>query len=119
MNESLRQRARRVKSRAAVRAWEYRQRNLAKGMWFRLRRVLADAREAYIIPEHVARRLVDAGHRTEPVGDELQPPKTIVFVPEATVAQLAGARRVPVRLGNELLAARGIALVRFSPADAR
>lgn len=51
--------------------------------------------------------------RAEPVGQELEPPKLIVVVPAARVAQLASARPLTVRLSAELLAAECLALVPF------
>lgn len=50
MTEAMRRRAAAVGSRAAVRAWEYRQRMHAKGVWFRLRRLLAESSAVYAIP---------------------------------------------------------------------
>jgi hypothetical protein len=50
-----------VRTRAAVRVWHYRQRDLASGVWFRLRRVLADARAADVISEEDATRLIADG----------------------------------------------------------
>ena len=82
-------------------------------MWFRLRRVLADAGAAYVIPEDEARTLIAEGHRPEPVGQELEPPKLIVMASSARIAQIASAQPVPVRLGGELLAATCLALTPF------
>lgn len=113
MSRSLEQRAERVRSRAAVRAWEYRQRNHAKGTWFRLRRLLADAARAYVVPEAEAHALEAEGFRPEPVGAALEPPKVMLVVPEARVASLPGKREIPVRLDAELLAARWLVLVPF------
>ena len=45
MTERLHERARRIHERALIRAWEYRQRNHSKGVWYRLRRLLVDAEE--------------------------------------------------------------------------
>jgi hypothetical protein len=117
---SLERRLRQMRSRLAVRSWEYRQRRHARGVWFRLRRVLADACEAYVIPPQEAEQLVAAGHTPQPVGDELAPPKRILFVPADRVARIASARPVAVRLSAELLAADCLALVPFdTAADAR
>jgi hypothetical protein len=113
VSEGLRRRVRQLRSRAAVRAWEYRQRHHAKGVWLRLRRVLADAQTAYVIPEREAERLLAEGVHPEAVGRELEPPRIILFVPAERVARLAGAREVPVRLGVEVLEAPALALVRF------
>jgi len=114
VSEDLERRVREVRSRVAVRAWEYRQRHHAKGVWMRLRRILADAQAAYVIPDGEAGRLVAEGFRSEAVGRELEPPKVILFLPAERVARLTGAREIPVRLEVELLEARALALVRFS-----
>ncbi len=113
MSEALERRARQMRSRLLRRAWDYRQRQHAAGVWFRLRRVLADAEAAYVIPETEARRLLDEGHVAERVGAELEPPKTLLFVSPERLARIDGARELPVRLDRELLAARHVALVRF------
>lgn len=96
-----------------MRSLDYSQRRHARGVWFRLRRVLADASAAYIIPEDEARKLVAEGHREEPVGLELEPPKLIVMASSARIAQIASAQPVPIRLSGELLAARSLALTPF------
>jgi len=113
---SLERRLRQMRSRLLVRSWEYRQRRHARGVWFRLRRVLADAREAYVVPAGEFERLVAEGHRPEPVGDELAPPKRILFIAADRIARIASARPVAVRLSAELLAAECLALVPFEAA---
>ena len=80
-SSALEQRARRIRSNALVRAWEYRQRHHAKGTWFRLRRLLAAAESCWVIQPHEADALLAEGYESEKVGAELAPPKTIMFVP--------------------------------------
>lgn len=113
MSPSVERRLRQLRSRVLVRSWEYRQRRHARGVWFRLRRVLADAREAHVIPREEALKLVAEGHRPEPVGQELEPPRLILFAPGERIARIALARPVPVRLEAELLAAECLALTAF------
>ena len=108
-------RIRAARARATIRAWEYRQRRHAKGTWFRLRRALADAREAYVLTPAAARELLDDGARSLAVGAELEPPRTLLLVDAQTATRIAGARRIPVRLSAELLAAPALALVPFDP----
>jgi hypothetical protein len=110
---SLERRAREVKARAAIRAWQYRQRRHAHGAWFRLRRVLVEAREAWAIPETEADRLVAEGFAPEPAGLEFLPPKRLLFIPEARLQAIPGRRRVRVGLGADLLRAPSLALLRL------
>ena len=113
MTPGLERRLRQLRSRVAVRAWAYRQRRHAKGVWMRLRRVLADARSAYVIAGSEADRLLAEGFRPETVGLELQPPKILLFVPAERAARIAGAQEIPVRLEAALLDAPALVLVRF------
>ena len=111
MNGSLHERARRLHERAVIRSWEYRQRNHSTGVWYRLRRVLVDAAEAWAISEGAADGLERAGRTPLPVGRELDPPKRLFFVTPDELATISGCRCIPVRLCPELLQARDVALV--------
>ena len=117
--EGMQDRARAVRTRAAVRVWHYRQRDLASGVWFRLRRVLADARAAYVISEEDATRLIAGGCRPEPCGREISPEKTILFVSESQLSTLDAPRAIRVALDPEFLTAPAIALVPFEGARSR
>ena len=110
----LSQRARAVRSRAAVRCYELRQMTHARGVWFRLRRVLVDAERVLLVSPREAEQLLREGFKAEPVGDELSPAKTIVFVPEVRAALLESARDVRPALSAELLASPSLVLVRFA-----
>lgn len=114
MISPLEQRLRQLRSRVLVRSWDYRQRRHARGVWFRFRRVLADASEAYAVTREDAAELLAEGYKAEPVGEELQPPKIVVFAPAARVVRLASARALTVRLSTDLLAAECLALVPFA-----
>jgi hypothetical protein len=113
MTRKLEDRVRQVRSRIAVRAWSYRQRHHSKGVWMRLRRVLAEAQSAYVIPTGEAERLVAEGFRPEAVGRELEPPKLMLFAPAERIERIPGAREISVRLDAALLEARALALIRF------
>jgi len=113
MTMSLERRAKLIRSRAIVRSFEYRQRDLAHGVWFKLRRLLASARDAYAIDDGDARRLGEEGIALEPIGSALEPPKSIRFVSEARLASLVSRRSLALRLDGDLLSAKNIALVRF------
>ena len=110
---ALEARARKVRARAAVRAWEYRQRHHAKGVWFRLRRLLAATASAWSLPEEEAQRLLAEGSEVADVGSLLEPPKVLLVVPEERLRTIPGRSPVPLRLGPELLSARYLALVPF------
>ena len=97
-------------------AWEYRQRNLSKGVWLRLRRELTAAREAWRIDATDAEVLLAQGYVPLPVGDELEPPKRIFVTARATVEALPSARLVPLRLRGELISGTDIVLVPFDEA---
>ncbi len=113
MTTALEQRVENLRRRVLVRSWEYRQRNHARGVWFRLRRLLADASAAFVIPREEARALVAEGFHAEPTGQAIEPPKVILFVPADRVAHVASARSIPVRLGQELLEAECLVLTPF------
>jgi hypothetical protein len=113
MTPSYEARIREHRRRVLVRSWEYRQRLHAHGTWFRLRRALADASAAFVISREDVRALVAEGHPVLPVGEELDPPKMIVSVPAARIAQIASARPIIVRLSAELLSAECLALTPF------
>ena len=111
--DRMQARARDVRTRAAVRGWEYRQRHLAAGVWLRLRRVLAGAKAAYVISDEDAVRLLAEGHRLEVCGREVAPEKKILFVDERRLAQVESRRPIAVGLGPDFLTASAIALVAF------
>ncbi len=113
MTPAFERRLRQQRSRVTVRAWDYRQRLHARGVWFRLRRVLADAREAYAIPRDEALKLIAEGFPAEPVGHELEPSKLVLFVPAGRLERVASAQPLPLRLGAALLQAECIALTPF------
>ena len=113
MSETLERRVRQYRSRMVIRAFDYRQRHHAGGVWFRLRRLLAGTSQAYVISEDEAAQLQREGCRVEPVGGEVDPPKLILVAPAQRVAALTSARAVPVSLAGELLSARCLVLVPF------
>lgn len=117
MSAVLERRAAALRRRVMVRSWEYRQRHHARGVWFRLRRALADASAAFEIPAEEAGHLIAEGYKVEPVGEALEPPKVIVVVPAERMARVTGVRPVPLRLGRELLQARYLALTPFESGD--
>ena len=111
--DRMRERARSVRTRAAVRSWSYRQRHLAAGVWFALRRMLANASAAWVISDVDARQLVAEGYRPEPCGSEVAPAKTVLFVDEPRLSRIETRRSIPVGLGPDFLAASAIALIAF------
>lgn len=113
MSVALHERRRRLVARQAIRAWEYRQRHAAKGVWLRLRRLLAGAEYAAIVDADTARVLIEEGHSPEPIGLELEPAKTILVLPRERFDEL-GRRPIAVALSAELLTAANLVLVPFS-----
>ena len=113
MIASLHERAKRIRERALVLAWEYRQRDHAKGTWFRLRRTLVDAAEAWVISSEDGELLVGRGVEPSPAGLALEPRKRLFFVDPTVLATLPSRRRIAVGLNAELLGARDVALVAF------
>ncbi len=111
MNEALHQRARGIREQALIRSWEYRQRNHTKGVWYRFRRVLVDAAQAWIIEDRDADRLEREGRIPLPVGRELAPPKRLFLLTMEDLKSMSAPRQVPVRLCSELLLARNLALI--------
>ncbi len=113
MSAEAHRRVRKARARLAERAWRYRQRAHASGVWFRLRRLLAYSASVYAISAADADRLEREGHDAQPVGRELQPPKRIFVIEAADVDQLASKQELVVGLGADVLAAADLALVFF------
>ncbi len=111
--ERMHARARAVRTRSAIRRWQYRQRHLAAGVWYRLRRVLAGASTGYAIAVEDAHRLRAEGYELEACGAEIEPPKLLLFVDEARLESVASRRPIPIALGPDFLAAPAVALVPF------
>lgn len=111
--ERLQARARAVRARAVVRAWEFRQRTLAAGVWGRLVRLFALAQAVYEIPCGTAQELIAAGAVPAAVGYELDPPRTILILDGATASSLPGARELPLRPAPFLLGSPCLAVVLF------
>lgn len=115
MTRALHTRARVIRERAVVRAWEYRQRHHSKGVWFRFRRVLVDAGRAFVISPEQGDQLEAEGYTPLAVGQELQPPKRIFVLDDQQQSQLSNLRSVEVRLSAELLASQNLVLVPHPP----
>jgi hypothetical protein len=107
----LHKRARRIRANAAVRRWEYRQRNHARGVWLRMRRRLADAASAWRISADDAALLIEEGIEPDPIGLALEPPMTILVVPQDRLETLASRRRLALGLGADLIGSRHMVLV--------
>lgn len=113
MTRTLGRRVSEFHARVLVRSWEYRQRHHARGVWFRLRRALAEASAAFMVSADDVAELTAEGYRLDPLGQALEPQRSILFVPAERVACLASARRIPVRLSRELLEAPHLVLTPF------
>ena len=97
-----------------MRAWEYRQRNLARGVWGRLRALLADSARVCVISDADADALEASGERPAAAAGELAPQRRWYVIPAARLESLASRREITVRLSAELLAAPNLALVPFA-----
>lgn len=102
-----------MKQRLAVRAWEYRQRHGSKGVWDRLRFVLAFTEHAFAIDDAMAASLTAQGHRPHPVGAELEPQREYVVLAADHARCVAGAQEIAVRLDAAFLGHAKVALVLF------
>jgi hypothetical protein len=111
--EQFHRRLQRIRSRLAVRSWEYRQRNLAHGVWFRLRHLLTYAARAYVISEREVARLLEEGYQPDPVGRALEPEKLLFFVPAERVEKIDVAKEIEARLTAPFLEATAVVMVRF------
>ena len=99
MTEKMRKRVRDIHARAAVRRWEYRQRDRAKGVWFRLRRELTRARAVYVLSAAVADALERERANRASVGDELHPKRKIFWVTDAELDRYrAGIEEIAINL---------------------
>lgn len=116
--ETLHKRIKAARAADAIRRFEYRQRNLARGVWFRLRRLLSRAATAWQVGEEDARRLLDEGIRAQGVGLEIEPPIQILVVSEERIQTLATRRPLAIRLSAELLTTRHLALVLWPQEEA-
>jgi hypothetical protein len=102
-----------MQQRLAVRAWEYRQRKTSKGVWDRLRALLALSERGFAIDEATAQTLVASGLSPHPVGAELEPPRQYLVLTSEEATSIAGAREIPLRLDTAFLAEPRVALVLF------
>jgi hypothetical protein len=107
----MRKRVRAARAADLIRRFDYRQRNHARGAWFRLRRLLSDAATAWQISALDSERLRACGIALEPVGFEVEPPIAIHVVSPEQLQTLGSRQPLAVRLSAELLRARCLALV--------
>lgn len=113
-NEKLEARARAVRSRAAIRAWEIRQHAHARGAWFEIERLFALTSRAWALSEADVQTLVAAGRRPDDAGLRLQPPRRYFVIEPAEISTLADAREIEVALSSEIVSASALALVLFA-----
>ena len=101
-----------IRSRARIRRWEYRQRNLSHGAWAKFREALALASDAYAIDATTSARLVDEGFTIDPRGQSLEPARRIIWITPGRAAELE-APPLKLCLDATLLSAVALALVPF------
>jgi hypothetical protein len=112
-SDRLHARARAVRSRALVRAFEYRQRDLAGGVWVRLRLALSRIERAYVIDDEDASALAADGIVPLSAGLEIEPPLRIFVVSGARARALRSGAPIPLHMDTRLLRAGAIAVVEF------
>lgn len=113
-NERLEARARAIRSRAAVRAWEIRQHGHARGVWFEIERLFALTSRAWTISEADVEALMAAGRRPAEAGLRLHPLRRFFVVTAEEIATLTDAREIEVALSSEIVSAPALALVPFA-----
>ncbi len=114
-SERLAARLRAMRSRVAVRRWEGRQRDHARGSWDQLTRCRALMRSAWVINDEDATVLLASGRVPERAGLAFEPPRRLFVVTEAELATLPSARPIALQASAELLSTPNLALVRFGP----
>ena len=112
--EKLEARAKAVRSRAAVQAWEIRQHAHARGTWFEIERLFALTSRAWVLTEADVQTLVEMGRRPCDVGLRMQPPRQYFVIELVDLGTLAGAREIKVQLSSEIVSAPSLALVLFA-----
>jgi hypothetical protein len=110
-DERLHSRIREARSRATVLKWEARQSTLARGVWYRLRRLLTFSRELWAVGDATMNELIASGFTVAPEGNQIEPPKRIVLLPPVHRDRLAGGRQLPLGLRHEFFAERNLVLV--------
>lgn len=98
-----------------MRQHEYRQRDLAAGVWVKLREELALTEQAFRLDASTAAALERAGRRPIDAGLRLSPPLVGYVVTRAELASVPHEDEIPVRM-DDLLRAGHVVLVRFAPA---
>jgi hypothetical protein len=117
MHESMARALKEHKKRVLIRAWELRQLEHAKGVWFRLRRVLALSEAVYAIDDDATRELEERGHLPLPLGAELAPPKRLFVVDRSQLQPELTRRPLRIRLDAALLGAVNLVLVPWPPLE--
>ncbi len=107
------ERLRKQRQRIAVRAWEQRQLDTSKGVWWRLSRLLGYSERGFTIDEATARSLEEAGHAPHPVGLELEPPRRIYVLAAIEAARMTLGATIELRPTAAFLAEERIVLVPF------
>ncbi|MBO6937431.1 MAG: hypothetical protein JJ863_20830 [Deltaproteobacteria bacterium] len=111
----MRKRVRAVRSQASIRRFEYRQRNLAKGTWAKVRRELALTERVFALSEEEATALEARGRSPLPAGLVLHPQRHLYCICEEDLAALGldGSAQRPVAMDTVLDHAH-LALLPFS-----
>jgi hypothetical protein len=112
-NEKLEMRAKAIRSRATIRAWEIRQHAHARGAWFEIERLFALTSRAWVLTDADVQSLIEMGRTAHDAGGRLQPPRRYFVIESNDLSKLKGAREVEVRLSSEIVTSPALALVLF------
>jgi hypothetical protein len=112
-SDRLHERLREIKARAAIQKWEVRQIRYAGGVWFRLQLLLAETRRAIAISPEEVSILRTRGFEPQPIGFELEPPKSLFVVPEAALPPSIAGQDVPLQDVQQILVAPALVLIPF------
>lgn len=111
MHDAMLQKLKQHRKRALIRAWEMRQLEHAKGVWYRLRYQLSMAERIYAIRTDQADMLASEGYAELAVGAELSPRKRLFSVPRSELSAELTAHPLAPRLSAAVLTAPNLLLV--------
>jgi len=113
-SETLHRRLREMRARAAIRKWEARQINHARGAWFRFELLLAHAERALAVTPEEVEMLRASGIEEDPIGGEFEPRKFIFVISADRLPLQISGRDVPLQDKRRILMEPALVLFPFS-----